>query len=91
MLWTGSDELEKIEFALKYLGYKAKNRNYYLIVETEKKKEELENDIQELLNERIEKEKLCYPHGICIPNKFNEYIPDELLETEFLEDYLLRD
>ena len=34
MLWISSNKLEKMQYALIYLGYEVDNRDYYLLVKT---------------------------------------------------------
>ncbi|MBQ3545949.1 MAG: hypothetical protein IJA34_13360 [Lachnospiraceae bacterium] len=86
--WLSSNELYKLEYALVYLGYTVKNKDYYLIVKNVLSQKKLEKDIEELMGKEIQKEEISYPYGISIPNKYNEYIPQKLLEKEWIEDYL---
>lgn len=89
--WVGTRQLVTLHFALLSRGLKSKmpwETCIYLEVYYGGGAEALEEIIVEILQSNLDVNKLLLPEKIEIPNKYNEFIPQQLLRKQFIEDYL---
>lgn len=89
--WIGTRQLMTLHYAL--LQRKIKNRlpwsrSVYLEVIFGGSKEELEQIIWDILECEMDLYHLPLPDKIQINGKYNEFIPQDLLRKQFIEDYL---
>lgn len=85
--WIGTAQLETLYYALKSKGYEVEEKQYYLMLKTDSKRN-LENDIDDITSGNMDKYSFVYPKGIMIKNRYAEYIPEELLRKEYIEDWI---
>ncbi len=89
--WIGTRQLFRLHFALLGRGIKSKmpwDTCIYLEVYFKGGTDELENIIIEILKTDINLYKLPLPEKIEILNKYNEFVPRQLLRKQFIEDFL---
>lgn len=89
--WVGTRQLMTLHYAL--LQRKIKNRLpwitcVYLEVTFSGTKEELEGIVADILRSDLDLYSLPLPEKVQINGKYNEFIPEELLRKQFVEDYL---
>ncbi|MDR1541592.1 MAG: DEAD/DEAH box helicase [Clostridiales bacterium] len=51
--------------------------------------EEIKKIVESTMSSPIKKHDLNLPHEVDVPNKYNKFLPRELLEKQYLEDYLV--
>ncbi len=93
--WVGTRQLYTLHYLLRQKGYKSKlpwKTSVYLEVgfsgtPTDKTRE-LESVIVEILNSKPDLFNLPLPDDIQIKNKYNEFIPPELLKKQYVMDFL---
>lgn len=91
--WLGTRQLSALSFALAEKGISASlqpepSLPVYLEVKTSRPPEALEELIRELCSAPIDKYEFVLPDRIQLPDKYQTFIPQELLTKQFLEDYL---
>lgn len=93
--WIGTRQLFTLHFLLRQRGIKSKilwRTSVYLEVVfsggKENAKEILENAIREILVSEPDLFSLPLPEKVQIENKYNEFIPPELLKKQFIFDFL---
>lgn len=91
--WLGTRQLTALSFALAEKGISSSlqpepSLPVYLEVKTSRSSEELEQLIRELCSAPIDKNDFVLPNKIQLPDKYQSFIPQELLAKQFLEDYL---
>jgi ATP-dependent Lhr-like helicase len=89
--WVGTRQLFTLHYAL--LGKKIKNRlpwisGVYLEVVFSGTAEELSDIIYDILRSDLNLYDLPLPDKIQVRGKYNEFIPQDLLHKQFIEDYL---
>ena len=89
--WVGTRQLMTLHYAL--LQRKIKNKLpwitcVYLEVTFSGTKEELEEIVADILRSNLDLYSLPLPEKVQINGKYNEFIPQELLRKQFVEDYL---
>jgi ATP-dependent Lhr-like helicase len=89
--WVGTRQLFTLYFALLSRGIKSKmpwGTCIYLEVIYSGSAAELEDVIFEILESDLDVNSLPLPDKIQILNKYNEFIPPQLLRKQYIEDYL---
>lgn len=89
--WVGTRQLITLNYALRHRNIKSKlpwHTCIYLEVIFDGTKEELENIIDDILHSDLDLYDLSLPDKVQIDGKYNEFIPQELLRKQFIEDYL---
>lgn len=89
--WVGTRQLMTLNYALRYRGLKSRllwRTCVYLEVVFDGTKEELEGIIADILHSNLDLYALPLPDKIQVRGKYNEFIPQELLRKQFIEDYL---
>ena len=89
--WVGTRQLMTLNFALRQRKIKSKLpwiTCVYLEVIFDGTKDELENVIFDILHSDLDLYALPLPEKVQIAGKYNEYIPQNLLRKQFIEDYL---
>ena len=89
--WVGTRQLFTLHYAL--LKLKIKNRllwitGVFLEVVFDGTAEELEQIIRDILASDLDLYTLPLPDDVQVMGKYNEFIPQELLRKQFIEDYL---
>ena len=85
--WLGTKELTTFKYCLLESGLKIKElHDYYIIVQFEGTVNELENVIYSIKHNKIDKYKMKIKDFVNC--KFEQYIPIELLEKQYIEDYI---
>ena len=89
--WVGTRQLMTLNFALRQRKIKSKLpwiTCVYLEVIFDGTKDELENVIFDILHSDLNLYTLPLPEKVQIAGKYNEFIPQNLLRKQFIEDYL---
>lgn len=86
--WIGTKQMCALKFSLENKGFTVQERHCYLIVKTTDGIVALKNAISDILTNIPDKHTFALPSTIQIPYKYNNFIPDELLEKQFIEDYI---
>jgi len=89
--WIGSRQLFTLHYALAGRGIKSKipwDTCIYMEVYFGGTTLELEGIIDEILRSDLDLNTLPFPEKIEILNKYNEFIPRQLLRKQFIEDFL---
>ena len=89
--WVGTRQLATLHYALRKHGIKSRipfPRCVYLEVIYEGGVGELEQTIRDILESNLDLYSLPLPGKVQIEGKYNEYVPQELLRKQFIEDYL---
>lgn len=89
--WIGTRQLVTLHYALLGRGIKSKmpwDTCVYLEVYFSGRALELEEIIQDILKSNLDVHKLPLPDKIQVSNKYNEFIPLQLLRKQFVEDFL---
>ena len=93
--WIGTRELFTLHFLLRQKGIKSKipwRTSIYLEVtfsgDAPDEKEYLEKTIAQILISKIDLSSLPLPDKVQITNKYNEFIPLNLLKKQFIFDFL---
>ena len=89
--WVGTRQLMTLNFALRQRKIKSKLpwiTCVYLEVIFDGTKDELENVIFDILHSDLDLYALPLPEKVQIAGKYNEFIPQNLLRKQFIEDYL---
>jgi len=89
--WIGSRQLFTLHYALAGRGIKSKipwDTCVYMEVYFGGTTLELEGIIDEILRSDLDLNTLPFPEKIEILNKYNEFIPRQLLRKQFIEDFL---
>lgn len=89
--WVGTRQLMTLHYALLKRGIKNQlpwSRAVYLEVIFLGSKAELEQIIRDILASDLDLYSLPLPDKVQIDGKYNEFIPQELLRKQFIEDYL---
>lgn len=89
--WVGTRQLFTLHFALLGKGVKSKmpwDTSIYLEVYFSGSAEELQDLIFDILNSDLDLYSLPLPEKVQVLNKYNEYIPLQLLRKQFIEDFL---
>ena len=89
--WVGTRQIFTLHYAL--LHRKIVNTipwmtALYLVAQFNGTAEELEDIIVEVLNSDLNMYDLPLPDKVQIDSKYNEFIPEDLLKKQFVEDYL---
>jgi len=89
--WVGTRQLFTLHYAL--LKRKIKNRllwitTVYLEVVFSGTAEELSEIIHDILRSELNLYELPLPEKVQVRGKYNEFIPEDLLRKQFVEDYL---
>ena len=59
-----------------------------LIVNTNKPIEEIKAILKDIKFGATDKHTFEVDEGVCIPNKFTDYIPESLLKKQYIEDFI---
>ena len=89
--WVGTRQLVTLHYALRQRGLKSRipfPTCVYLEVIFEGSSGELEQVIEDILRSELDLYSLPLPAKIQIDGKYNEFVPQELLRKQFIEDYL---
>ena len=89
--WVGTRQLFTLHFTLLARGIKSKlpwDTCIFLEVYFKGIASDLEDEIYDILRSDFDLYSLPLPDKIGILNKFNEYIPPQLLRKQFIEDFL---
>jgi ATP-dependent Lhr-like helicase len=89
--WVGTRQLFTLHFALLTRGIKCKmpwRTSVYLEVYFNGSALELEKEIRVILGSNLDMYALKLPENIQISGKYNEFIPQNLLRKQFIEDFL---
>ena len=89
--WVGTRQLVTLHYALRQRGLKSRipfPRCVYLEVIYEGGVGELEQTIRDILESNLDLYSLPLPGKVQIEGKYNEFVPQELLRKQFIEDYL---
>jgi len=89
--WVGTRQLFTLHYALLKRGIKNKLpwiTCVYLEVIYNGTQEELENHIYDIIQNELDLYNLPLPDKVQVRGKYNEFIPQELLRKQFIEDYL---
>ena len=89
--WVGTRQLVTLHYALLQHGLKSRipfPRCVYLEVIYKGEVEELEKEIRDILQSDLDLYSLPLPSKVQIEGKYNEFVPQELLRKQFIEDYL---
>ncbi len=89
--WVGTRQLFTLHFALLGRGIKSKmpwDTSIFLEVLFKGTAAELEEIIRDIVRSNPDLYKLPLPEKVQISNKYNEYIPLQLLRKQFIEDFL---
>ena len=89
--WVGTRQLVTLHYALRQRGFKSRipfPMSVYLEVIYEGSCGELEQEIDDILRFDLDPYSLPLPDKIQIEGKYNEFVPQELLRKQFIEDYL---
>ena len=89
--WVGTRQLVTLHYALRQRGFKSKipfPTSVYLEVIFEGDSGELEQAIEDILRSDLNLYSLPLPEKVQIDGKYNEFVPQELLRKQFIEDYL---
>ncbi len=89
--WVGTRQLATLHYALAQRGIKSRipfHTSVYLEVMFQGEREDLERQIQDIMGSDLDLYSLPLPGKIQISGKYNEFVPQELLRKQFIEDYL---
>ena len=89
--WAGTRQLMTLNYALRHRQIKSKMpwiTSVYLEIVFDGTKEELENVIGDILRSDLDLYDLPLPADVQVFGKYNEFIPQDLLRKQFIEDYL---
>ena len=89
--WVGTRQLMTLNYALRHRGVKSKLpwiTCIYLEVIFDGGQEELEHILQDILSSDLDLYDLPLPDKVQVLGKYNEFIPEDLLRKQFIEDYL---
>lgn len=89
--WVGTRQLLTLHYALMKKGIKNKLpwiTCIYLEVNFNGTTEELESIVGEIIKSNVNLYDLPLPEKVQINGKYNEFIPQDLLRKQFIEDYL---
>ena len=89
--WVGTRQLSTLHYALRQRGIKSRMpfpRSVYLEVIFNGDKGELKQVIEDILQSELDLYNLPLPGKVQIEGKYNEFVPQELLRKQFIEDYL---
>ncbi|MDD4546795.1 MAG: DEAD/DEAH box helicase [Oscillospiraceae bacterium] len=89
--WVGTRQLITLNYALRKRKIKSKLpwlTCIYLVVNFNGGKEEIEEIIQDILRSDLDLYSLPLPEKVQIEDKYNKFIPLDLLRKQFIEDYL---
>ena len=90
--WLGTRQSSVLCFALKNKGFRvhkdSSDIGYYLIAESRSGAETLKNAITDIFQNPPDKCCFELPENAQIGFKFNNFIPNELLRKQFIEDYV---
>ena len=89
--WVGTRQLVTLNYALRQRKIKSKLPfviSVYLEVIFDGTEAELEQIVREILYSEPDPYALPLPSDIQLRGKYNEFVPRELLRTQFVEDYL---
>jgi len=89
--WVGTRQLFTLNYALRGRGIKSKLpwiTCVYLEVIFSGSAEELEKIIFDILSSELDLYKLPLPEKVQVKGKYNEFVPQELLRKQFVEDFL---
>lgn len=89
--WVGTRQLVTLHYALQQRGLKSRipfPTCVYLEVIFEGDSGELEQTIDDILHSDLNLYSLPLPDKVQIEGKYNEFVPQELLRKQFIEDYL---
>lgn len=89
--WVGTRQLQTLHYALLQRGVKNQlpwPRAVYLEVFFRGTREELESIILDILDSEIDMYALPLPEKIQLLGKYNEFVPQELLRKQYIEDFL---
>ena len=89
--WVGTRQLFTLHYALLHRGVKSKLpwiSSVFLEVLYDGSANDLEALIRDILSSQLNLYDLPLPDKVQVRGKYNEFIPDELLRKQFIEDYL---
>ena len=89
--WVGTRQLVTLHYALRQRGVRSRipfPTCVYLEVIFEGDGGELEQTIDDILCSNLDIYSLPLPDKVQIEGKYNEFVPQELLRKQFIEDYL---
>ena len=89
--WVGTRQLMTLHYALSKKRIKNKLpwiTSIYLEVYFDGKADELNDIIYDILNSDLNMYELPLPDKVRVLGKYNEFVPQELLRKQFIEDYL---
>lgn len=89
--WIGTRQLITLHYALLKRKVKSRiplGRSVYLEVIFSGEKELLEDIIRDIITRELDLYSLPLPDKVQIDGKYNEFVPQELLRKQFIEDYL---
>jgi len=92
--WLGTKAIIALSYALEKDGFKNKIEFYNstipicIIIDTCKSIDELENTINKIKIEKLDKFAFNIPSNAKIIGKFNDFIPQDLLRKQYVEDYV---
>lgn len=90
--WLGTKSFVTLQYALKHYGIQTSSYSSYQVpifleVKNISSKTEIENILKRVITEPLSKEELSV-EGAMIEEKNNQFVPKELLEKHFLEDFI---
>ena len=89
--WVGTRQMITLHYALLERGVKSRmlwGTSVYLEIVFSGTEEELEEIVRDILRSHLDLYRLPLPDKVQISGKYNEFIPQELLRKQFIEDYL---
>ncbi len=86
--WIGSKQLCALSFALESKGFSVVSKGVYLVADSKKGKNALQQAIMDVVENDIDKLYFEYKDNAQIPFKYNDFVPNELLRKQFIEDYV---
>ena len=89
--WIGTRQLFTLHYALMERGIKSKvpwDTCVYIEVYFGGTASELERTIGEILQSDLDLNTLPFPEKVEIANKYNDFVPPQLLKKQFVEDFL---
>lgn len=86
--WVGTKQMCALYFSLVSKGYDVQDRNYYLIIETKKGRDNLEKEIHNIVTDPPDIYDFYLPKNVQIPFKYNYFIPPKHLVKQYIEDFI---
>lgn len=91
--WLGSRAIHTLQLSLYQKGfdtdvYPLIGKPICLLLKTNSSKEDIYNALYKIKNENLDKYSFELNSGVAIPSKFKDFVPDELLKKQFVEDFI---